>query len=286
MGKIYVTSDLHFGHKNIIRFENRPFESVEEMDDALINNWNKVVSNEDLVYILGDLSFYRPANTMDILRELNGKKILIIGNHDLFLDFSEFDKSLFEEIIPYKEIKYKKKRIIMSHYPIAVWNGKHYGTIHLFGHIHSNIYTDHPLEKIEPNSYNVGVDMNHYKPVLLDDILELIHKSHHPEEFIPKNPCYCDGCPFWDRRENVGSQNFGYCHYLREGDFEINKRTNNNDNGCWSNGLEEPMEGTTAELFWEQFPHSLLWDGCKECGINDDWDEENLDEGDEYNEEI
>lgn len=82
MPKIFFTSDLHFGHKNIIRFDNRPFSTVEEMDEALIRNWNAKVSDEDTVYVLGDISWYNDAKTSEIINSLHGHKILIKGNHD------------------------------------------------------------------------------------------------------------------------------------------------------------------------------------------------------------
>ena len=81
--EIFFTSDLHFGHDNIIRFDHRPFDSVEEMDQAIIERWNKkVTNNNDLVYILGDVSWYDDVKTASIVRQLRGKKVLILGNHD------------------------------------------------------------------------------------------------------------------------------------------------------------------------------------------------------------
>lgn len=82
MSKIFYISDTHFGHKNCIKFDNRPFETVEEMDQTLIDNWNKKVSDEDTVYIIGDF-IYRSGNTFEwYLKQLKGKKILVSGNHD------------------------------------------------------------------------------------------------------------------------------------------------------------------------------------------------------------
>ncbi|MBO5435265.1 metallophosphoesterase [bacterium] len=79
---IYLTADLHFGHRNIMQYENRPFADVEEMDKILIHNWNKTVTNADTVYVLGDVSFYAKEKTTEIISKLNGKKILVLGNHD------------------------------------------------------------------------------------------------------------------------------------------------------------------------------------------------------------
>lgn len=162
--EIYFTSDLHFGHTNIIKYENRPFKDKEEMDMQLIKKWNETVKAEDIVYILGDFSWYKGEKTNEILKQLNGKKILIIGNHDSnFLTDKKFDKSLFEEICYYKELKYNKQYYILFHYPIAEHNGKTKGTIHLYGHIHT---MNPELEKsLLPLAYNVGIDRNNYELV-------------------------------------------------------------------------------------------------------------------------
>lgn len=172
--KEYVTSDLHFGHKNIIKYENRPFDSVENMDKSIIENWNKTVNDDDLVYILGDFSWYKGEETNKILNQLKGKKILIIGNHDKnFLKDNNFDKTLFEEITNYKEIKYNKTKIIMFHYPIIDWNGKYQGSFLLYGHVHSMVNEDTKyMEKLEEkyNCLNVGIDV-HKRLLSLEEIL-------------------------------------------------------------------------------------------------------------------
>lgn len=95
---IYFTSDLHLGHENILRFANRPFGSVEEMNRTLIANYNALVREEDTVYILGDLTYRIPLTEAEpLIAKLNGKKHLIKGNHD-----KNYDKSLFEEVVDYK----------------------------------------------------------------------------------------------------------------------------------------------------------------------------------------
>lgn len=113
---------------------------------------------------LGDFSWYKGEKTNEILKQLNGKKALIIGNHDCnFLKDKKFDTTLFEEIEYYKEFKYNKKVYVLFHYPIAEHNGKMHGYIHLYGHIHT---MDLELEKaLIPLAYNVGVDRNGYRPI-------------------------------------------------------------------------------------------------------------------------
>ena len=157
---IYFTSDLHFGHKNIIEYCNRPFENVEEMDNEIIKIWNKKARPNDIIYILGDFSWYNAEKTNKILEKLNGRKILIIGNHDYkFLKNSNFNKNLFEEIKQYEELIINKKRIILFHYPIIDWNCKYYNSIHLFGHIHNTENEDTKYMKKQKNCYNVGFDI-------------------------------------------------------------------------------------------------------------------------------
>ncbi|MCI8273292.1 MAG: hydrolase [Clostridia bacterium] len=164
---IFVTSDLHFGHKNIIKYENRPHNTIEEMDKDLISKWNSVVKENDTVYILGDFSWYKGEQTNEILKQLNGRKTLIVGNHDeIFLKDKKFDKSLFEEIIMYKQVKHNKKVFVLFHYPIAEYNGKMNGYIHLYGHIHSmNLELEKELGEL---CHNVGVDRNNYTPVNIE----------------------------------------------------------------------------------------------------------------------
>ena len=207
---VFVTSDLHFGHINVMMFEPQRYDEligisqeeavskyikehnininevdirelhrevnkqyIDQHDNKLIKNWNDIVKENDLVYILGDLSFKNGKETNKILQQLNGDKILIKGNHDFtFLDTHKFDKSLFKEIVDYKEINIYDKNFVLFHYPIATWNLKQKGSIHLYGHVHSNKTTTHPLEMKLENAYNVGVDVNRYKPINIKNYIK------------------------------------------------------------------------------------------------------------------
>ena len=82
MSKTFFIADLHFGHKNIIEYEHRPFKDIETMDEKIVQNWNNIVSKEDRVFVLGDVSFYDKEKTINIVSGLNGHKNLILGNHD------------------------------------------------------------------------------------------------------------------------------------------------------------------------------------------------------------
>lgn len=173
--KVFFTSDLHFGHKNIIQYDQRPFSSVDEMDAALIERWNRKVSQEDLVYILGDISWYGPHKTYEIFQDLHGRKRLITGNHDKLNDRL---KSLFEKIESYDEIKVDGKTVVMCHYPIGFYNKHHHGAIMLYGHIHNNeedVYMDKikdflNCQNMHCEMYNVGCMHWDYEPVTLQEI--------------------------------------------------------------------------------------------------------------------
>ena len=173
---IYFTSDLHFGHKNIIRFDNRPFTSVEEMDETLIFNWNKKVNNDDLVYILGDISWYNDEKTCEIFDRLNGRKVLIKGNHDRVHGRI---KNYFEEITDYKEIVLPgNKHIVLCHYPIVFFNKHHYGAFMFYGHVHNShewqMTENYKFELeqlgIKCNMFNVGTMIHGYEPVNFEEI--------------------------------------------------------------------------------------------------------------------
>lgn len=170
MNKIFFTSDTHFGHKNIIEYEDRPFSSVEEMDKELIKNWNEKISHNDSIYILGDFAFCGKEQALNILDKLNGKKYLIKGNHDRLVNDKDIAEK-FEWIKDYFVLKYNKQKIILFHYPIQVWDCQHHGAIHLYGHVHSNKENNHPLLHNLENAFNVGVDVNEFKPISLEELL-------------------------------------------------------------------------------------------------------------------
>ena len=169
----YYTSDLHFSHNRIIDYENRPFKSVEEMDEMLIKNWNNKVKPGDEVYILGDFGFCKGKRVNYLLDRLNGQKFLIKGNHDnYFLNDKDFDKSKFVWIRDYSTVKDNGYVISMFHYPIAVWDRQHHGALHFYGHVHSNKNGHHPLLlDLGDNAINVGCDVHNYEPMSLEELL-------------------------------------------------------------------------------------------------------------------
>lgn len=135
--KVFFTSDTHFGHKSIISLCNRPFIDISEMDAALIKNWNAVVPKDGLVFHLGDVSFRNKADTLEILNSLEGRIILIRGNHDK--KFNEAIESRFEEIHNYYELNLDGVKVVLCHFPIESWNRMAHGAWHLHGHSHGNM---------------------------------------------------------------------------------------------------------------------------------------------------
>lgn len=161
---IFFTSDNHFYHKNIMKYENRPFDSIEDMNETMIKNWNSTVGPKDHIYILGDLTFSNKENTKKLLDSLNGKKYLIIGNHD---KVGEEIKKYFVWVDNLRQIKIDDQKIILCHYPIYSWNGKFHGSWHFHGHTHTVSHEDFTHEK----KVNVGVDLWDYAPVSFERII-------------------------------------------------------------------------------------------------------------------
>jgi|LSQX01.2.fsa_nt_gb calcineurin-like phosphoesterase family protein len=170
---IYFTSDLHLGHKNIIKLCHRPFASLEEMDETLVSNWNQVVTNGDTVYIIGDLMFRTQNHPLDVLKRLRGKKNLILGNHDRgWLNKIEA-ADFFKSVESYSEISDGKRKLALCHYPMMSWGGTGKGSYLIHGHIHNNRDAAYwPLLASMDHALNASVEINLYKPVTFDQLVE------------------------------------------------------------------------------------------------------------------
>ena len=170
MPKTFIISDTHFGHNNIIRFCKRPFIDSDVMDEALIDNWNRVVSKEDTVYVLGDFCYKSRYSLEYYCTQLNGTKHLIIGNHDNF-QRTEYER-FFASQQHIAQVLYKKQQIVMCHYPILTWNGRAHGFMHCYGHVHGAVLPimDRQL------AYNVSPEVNNYTPIDLDHVVEVLTK--------------------------------------------------------------------------------------------------------------
>lgn len=173
---LWFTSDQHYFHDKIRFYSKRPFLSVEDMNEALIKNWNAVVKPNDEVWDLGDFSFGDYEKTVSVLKRLNGRHNFVMGNHDKVItkNKEELLKSgLLISIQDYKEIKYENKTLILFHFPIKSWNKKHHGSIHCFGHVHSSM-------PAFAKSVDVGIDnkeiTSEYRPISFDELVEFMDK--------------------------------------------------------------------------------------------------------------
>lgn len=174
---VFFTSDTHFQHKNLLQWEDRPYSSIEEMNESLIDSWNSQVTDSDIVYHLGDFALTNYENTVDIIRRLKGKIVLIKGNHDFSNTFKKISRlNLLHE---YHElgttIKYFGHKMFLTHYPMEIGNRPYTWSIH--GHIHSNKST-------WLNQINVGVDSPQFnlsyfgKLVTLEELYDIMHERN------------------------------------------------------------------------------------------------------------
>jgi calcineurin-like phosphoesterase family protein len=168
---IFYTGDQHYFYKNIIKYENRPYLSINEMNEDMIKRHNKKVAPTDDIYFLGDFAFASASQIENLLRRLNGRKFLIFGNHDKEILHNKNLQSYFVFCRHYHSLIDNGTPVILFHYPIQVWDRKHHGSIHLYGHIHTDKENHHPLVKDIENAYNVGVDVRNFEPVSLKEIL-------------------------------------------------------------------------------------------------------------------
>ena len=130
-------ADMHFDHDSIIAYDNRPFDSVAQMNAALVENWNRAVAPEDMTWILGDFCAGGPERWTALLEQLNGKKGLVIGNHDA-PEAVAAARGLFEDVAEYREILDSGRHVVLCHYPITAFRDHYFGWFHLYGHVHSS----------------------------------------------------------------------------------------------------------------------------------------------------
>jgi len=160
MSETWFWADTHLGHANIMKYCNRPFQSVEEMDEILVARWNERVSNKDKIYFLGDFMFTRRKGDPDaMLDRLNGQKFLIIGNHD-----SKPTKNAKGWNATYRlqKVVVDNQTIILCHYPMFSWQGSCHGSWMLHGHCHGTLQTSSNYSGIDFDRLllkDVGVDV-------------------------------------------------------------------------------------------------------------------------------
>ena len=198
MSKIFLTSDLHFGHDREFVWKVRGFSSIQEMNEAYVQRWNSVVSDEDDVYVLGDLMLGDSDIGMNYLNQLNGNIHIVLGNHDtprrqaLYHGYGKKVVEIQWAIM----LSYKKYHFFMTHFPCMTGNLEKESlkqmTLNLYGHTHqrSNFYEDRPY------MYHVGVDSHDGYPVLLDDIIqEMKDKVKECIDFLDVEPAATDNPP-------------------------------------------------------------------------------------------
>lgn len=190
--KVFFTSDLHFGHQNIIRFCNRPWETTEEMDEALIKNWNSVVTDDDIVFNLGDVAFASNSKWIEILGELRGQHHLVPGNHDIQRWPGDKIMNLFDSVHLQLLLNIDGRYVYLNHYPFLCyggsWRSPGNAVYALHGHVHSGPNSAGKdcdrLNHLFPYQYDVGVDNNNYTPISWEQVQEKI--AYQVEHGVPR----------------------------------------------------------------------------------------------------
>lgn len=179
----YFTSDSHFFHENIIRYSSRPFKDANEMNEALIENWNYMVKPEDTVWHLGDFVFCSIGKFKTLLSRLNGNINVVLGNHDRVIIKncqSILESKLLASVQSYKEITIEGQHVVLFHYSLRTWNRGHRGSWCLWGHSHGTLP---PFGK----SVDVGVDCTEistdYRPYSFKEIKEYMNKKE-PNQIV------------------------------------------------------------------------------------------------------
>ena len=167
MAKVWIISDTHLCHGNIIEYCDRPFSCVEEMNQTIISNWNNAVKKDDIIYHLGDVGLGNRETLEGIISKLNGRKRLIMGNHDDSLR-NKWLEIGFEWVSKYPILL--NEYYWLSHEPLCINEYMPYCNIH--GHVHDN--AEHISENFR--SINVSVDVTEFKPILLSDIQKKVEK--------------------------------------------------------------------------------------------------------------
>ena len=170
---LYI-ADTHFGHQNAIAFDRRPFADVREMDEVMIRLWNGRVQPEDDVWVLGDFCFRNEQSPVYYLRQLRGKKHLIVGNHDGKLLQDKQAMSFFETVDQIRQVTDGEYRIVLCHFPLAEWTRSRHGTLHVYGHIHTTKDETYAYMagRYPDQAFNAGCMINNYTPVSLQELRE------------------------------------------------------------------------------------------------------------------
>ncbi len=180
---IYYISDTHFGDQKVFDKCSRPFSGLKELENEIVKRWNKKISDNDIVFVLGDIAEDSYIKAIDIYKGLNGHKHLIVGNHDLKMLKLIKDSKVFESIDFIKLIDDSNKKVCLCHYPIMDWMEFSRGGYHVYGHIHNktdknNIaYAEIKQYFKNKPAFNAGVDVTNYEPVTLQEMIKLKEKN-------------------------------------------------------------------------------------------------------------
>ena len=185
---VYFASDFHIGHQNVIKFDSRPFEDLQDMHNKLIENWNSVVGENDLVFYLGDFSFKDRGSGKWFRDQLNGKIHFIMGNHDRMrivghLGFDKIygdDTALGGATIEIKDDDANRgyQTIVLCHYPILSWNKSHHGSWHIHGHCHQSLAKNPEMEwYYKRKVIDAGVNGLGYTPISYTELKKIMNEK-------------------------------------------------------------------------------------------------------------
>ncbi len=171
MSNVWFTSDTHFGHTNIIKYTLRPFDSIGEMDERIIANWNKVVQPTDDIYHLGDFALVgrNEDKLKQYVRRLNGRIHLILGNHDRH--WEKLYKNMLASCQRLDEINVNGQAIILCHYAMKVWNKHSHNSWQLYGHSHGKLPKEPGRLQID-----VGVDRWNFTPISFNNVRQEMNR--------------------------------------------------------------------------------------------------------------
>lgn len=170
----WFTADEHFGHKRIIEYADRPFNSVEEMDEALINRFNYLVGEQDVTIHAGDFTLWKDVKGIykKYINRLNGIHVFLKGSHDYWLQWHK-SQQIWEKRID-------KRYVVVCHYAMARWARSHYNSWHLYGHSHGKF-------QAEGKSWDVGVDNNNFYPVSFGQLIGIMKNRPDNPNLIRRN---------------------------------------------------------------------------------------------------
>ncbi len=167
---LYI-SDTHFGHRNVIKFDHRPFADIADMDNVMIRLWNSRVQHDDHVYIIGDFAYRNEKAAEWYLQKLKGHKHLVIGNHDGHTLNNPAAMKYFESVDKMMHVTDGDKQICLCHFPLAEWNKSRHGSWHIFGHIHGSTDDIYEFMKTRERALNAGACINNFTPSSINELI-------------------------------------------------------------------------------------------------------------------